>query len=237
VKLITWNCQGAFRKKAGLIAHHLPEIAVIQECECLEKLKWGKGIIPPLTSLWFGENPNRGLGIFSWTGCPLAPHEPYDSSIQFCAPVQVAGEMPFHLIATWTKDHPKQQLGYSSQAYMATIAYKDFITSSHTVMMGDLNSNKGKDRAARIGSYRQIIQTLHDLGLVSAYHWFSRDPHGQERTATFFQHRNQDKPAHIDYQFIPHAWTPRLRQVWVGNPRDWLAFSDHCPVGIEVEIR
>jgi exodeoxyribonuclease-3 len=234
MKLVTWNCQGAFRKKSALIAKSLPDIAVIQECECLEKLKWRKGIPPPTASLWFGENPSRGIGVFSWTGFAIEAHEPYDSTIHYCAPVKVTGASPFHLLAVWTKDHPKRQLGYSSQAYMATIVYKEFISNCHTVMVGDLNSNKGKDRAARIGSYTQLVQTLHDLGLVSAYHWFCRDRHGQERVPTFFLHRDPEKPAHIDYQFIPHAWTQRLSRVWIGAPQEWLEVSDHCPVFIEV---
>lgn len=33
MKLITWNCQGAFRKKADIILLQQPDILVVQECE------------------------------------------------------------------------------------------------------------------------------------------------------------------------------------------------------------
>lgn len=36
MRLITWNCQGAFRNKASVILKHKPDILVIQECECAE---------------------------------------------------------------------------------------------------------------------------------------------------------------------------------------------------------
>ena len=38
MKLITWNCQGAFRKKAEIILTLNPDILVIQECESPERL-------------------------------------------------------------------------------------------------------------------------------------------------------------------------------------------------------
>lgn len=38
MKLISWNCQGAFRKKAHHLLQQQFDIIVVQECECLEKL-------------------------------------------------------------------------------------------------------------------------------------------------------------------------------------------------------
>jgi exodeoxyribonuclease III len=33
MRLISWNCQGAFRKKADIIMAQRPDILVVQECE------------------------------------------------------------------------------------------------------------------------------------------------------------------------------------------------------------
>jgi len=33
MRLIFWNCQGAFRKKADIIMAQRPDILVVQECE------------------------------------------------------------------------------------------------------------------------------------------------------------------------------------------------------------
>jgi hypothetical protein len=38
MKLLTWNCAGAFRKKTGQLTRFNPDLAVIQECERPEKL-------------------------------------------------------------------------------------------------------------------------------------------------------------------------------------------------------
>jgi hypothetical protein len=52
MKLITWNCQGAFRKKALTLLDWQPTLAVIQECECPGKLRFPKGCQPPMDFLW-----------------------------------------------------------------------------------------------------------------------------------------------------------------------------------------
>lgn len=41
MKLVTWNCQGAFRKKYALIADLSPDLAVIQECEAADTVMLG----------------------------------------------------------------------------------------------------------------------------------------------------------------------------------------------------
>ncbi len=33
MKIVTWNCAGAFRRKYGTLAHFDADILVIQECE------------------------------------------------------------------------------------------------------------------------------------------------------------------------------------------------------------
>jgi exodeoxyribonuclease-3 len=38
MKLLTWNCAGAFSKKTGQLAEFNPDLAVIEECERPEKL-------------------------------------------------------------------------------------------------------------------------------------------------------------------------------------------------------
>ena len=38
MRLITWNCQGAFRKKVDVILTQKPDILVVQECEHPDKL-------------------------------------------------------------------------------------------------------------------------------------------------------------------------------------------------------
>ena len=68
MRIVTWNCNGAFRKKYSRlkIDDKYPDILVIQECENPKVVKY------PLEfeheykyKLWVGGNKNKGLGIFS----------------------------------------------------------------------------------------------------------------------------------------------------------------------------
>ncbi len=52
MKIVTWNCQQAFMRKAGRIFSDLPDIAVIQECS--EKSAGMLGF-DGYTGQWIGE--------------------------------------------------------------------------------------------------------------------------------------------------------------------------------------
>ena len=67
MKIVTWNCNMAFRKKAAVISAFSPDILVVPECECPNKLLLDTNVPKPKQTLWFGENQNKGLGIFSYS--------------------------------------------------------------------------------------------------------------------------------------------------------------------------
>lgn len=234
MKLVTWNCQGAFRKKYELIADMRPDLAVIQECEAPEKLPWKKGR-PPTNTCWFGEKSSKGVGVFSWTDLQFAPLEGYDASIRYCIPLKITSPYQFHLIAVWAMDHPEDRLSYSSQVFQAVGLYREFIQAADTVMLGDYNSSKRSTPRSRIGNHTTLTNTLDLLWLVSAYHQFFHEKQTMEKRATFFRGRKNEKVSHIDYAYIPVRWLRRLRQVEVGSPETWLALSDHCPVIVDIQ--
>ncbi len=235
MKLVTWNCQGAFRKKFARIARGAPDVAVIQECEHPDRLKWQGAQPPPTSQIWFGSNANRGVGIFSWTNLEFAPAEDYDPSIQYCVPVRVSGGSSFNLLAVWAMQHADPRLSYIAQVNLAIITYRNFIETGDTVLLGDLNSNQQQGSLGRLGSHDWVVRGLSDLDLVSAYHYFHRQVQGQESQSTFFMNRNLARPFHLDYVFIPRRWLKSLDKVWVGNPQIWLRYSDHCPVYVETK--
>lgn len=65
MKIISWNCNGAFRKKFEFISDLNADIYIIQECEnpaeCQhpEYQEWAKNYI------WIGDTKNKGLAIFA----------------------------------------------------------------------------------------------------------------------------------------------------------------------------
>jgi exodeoxyribonuclease-3 len=233
MKLMTWNCQGAFRKKYPRVAEIGPDLAVIQECEQPERIPWKFGQ-KPTAMLWFGQSPTKGLGIFSWTNLTFQALETYDTSLRYCIPIQVTSPFQFHLLAVWAMDHLKDAHSYSAQVYQAAGLYREFIQQADTVFIGDYNSSKRTTPPSRLGNHATLTQSLHDLWLVSAYHQFFFEPQGQEKQSTYFRGRKMDRPSHIDYVYIPSRWTRRLKKVQVGDPAVWLEHSDHCPVIVEI---
>jgi exodeoxyribonuclease-3 len=51
MKIITWNCNMAFRKKADRVLALDPDIIVVPECECADKLKFPAGTKRPTSIL------------------------------------------------------------------------------------------------------------------------------------------------------------------------------------------
>ena len=71
-----------------------------------------------------------------------------------------------------------------------------------------------------------------EFGLISAYHSYHDEDYGAERTPTFFEHRHQHEPYHIDYCFVPKSW--RIEKVEIGKFDDWSGVSDHCPLIVDI---
>ena len=63
MRIITWNCLGAFRRKSEHIVIFRPDLAIIQECERAEKLVFKNGSQPRVIQ-WYGDvGSAKGIGI------------------------------------------------------------------------------------------------------------------------------------------------------------------------------
>src|SRR6266496_5852553 len=102
MKIITWNCNMAFRKKADIILKHKPDILIVPECEHPDKLKFSNDTPKPEDILWFGNNPNKGLGIFSYSHFRFKLRKTHNPKLQTIIPISVKGEhFDFTLYAIW----------------------------------------------------------------------------------------------------------------------------------------
>ena len=64
MKIMTWNCQGAFRKKAEFILPLRPDILVVQECEHPDKLLFNSGFNNPTTFYGLAKINIKDLAYF-----------------------------------------------------------------------------------------------------------------------------------------------------------------------------
>lgn len=232
--ILTWNCQGAFRRKAQLISQLAPDIAVIQECESPAKLRWAKGVTPPNDFVWYGSNPHKGVGIFSWSDWRFAIDADHDPLIQHCIPVVARrDEEMLHLVAVWAMGHKKKEFSYVGQVYQGVHRYFEFLQQCPAFVLGDWNSNAIWDRERKVSNHSNVIRKLADAGIVSLYHEYFDEPHGRETQATYWHQRQQFPGYHLDYCAAPKSWLAQVQSVRLGTYDEWGTLSDHSPLTIE----
>ncbi len=238
MKLLTWNCAGAFRKKIGLLAGFNPDLAVIQECERPDKLLFPQDFRP--TSLaWFGDpDSTKGIGVFGFSGLQVeVANDIYDPTIRHCVPLRITGAWNFHLIAIWAMAEVNpRQWSYVGQICRALQTYAAFIRAQDTLLAGDFNSNQIFDRPQRDCNHSTIVEKLAQDGIVSLYHEYYHESHGQESQPTFYLTKMVSRPFHLDYFFAPTHWSQRVTRLVVGDFAEWRPWSDHCPLFVELDL-
>ncbi len=125
MKIIEWNCQGAFRKKFNKILSLKPDILIIPECENEEKLKFGKLTPKPNDFFWYGDNPNKGIGIFSYSKYKFELLNEFNPRFKYIIPLKVIGKNhSFILFAIWAMNNKENiQESYIGQIWNAINYY------------------------------------------------------------------------------------------------------------------
>ncbi|MGZ3765003.1 MAG: endonuclease/exonuclease/phosphatase family protein [Mucilaginibacter sp.] len=237
MKIITWNCNMAFRKKAELILQHRPDILIIPECEHPDKLKF-----PALTTqandiVWHGDNQNKGLGVFSYGGYKLQRLPIHNPDFKTIIPISVTGgAVDFTLLAIWANNPADKGNQYIGQIWKAIHFYDDLIKSEKTILAGDFNSNSIWDKPRRIGNHTTMVNVLEAKQIRSAYHRHFSQTHGNEEHATFNLYKNPGKPYHLDYCFVSDDLMNNLNSVEIGRYDDWKPYSDHLPLIVNFDI-
>lgn len=214
-----------------MILRYQPDILVVPECECPERLSFPAGTPLPTDRLWYGTNRHKGLGIFSYNGWRLTEHASHNPDFKLVVPVTVTGgRTPFNLFAIWA-NHPQDQDGrYIEQVWKAVQHYDRLLASGPALLVGDFNSNSIWDRQHRQWNHSAVVNRLAEKGIHSLYHLHHRQVQGQEQHPTFFLYRQQAKAYHLDYCFGSADMVQRLVSVEVGEHGDWMTYSDHVPV-------
>ncbi len=231
MKIITWNCNMAFRKKADTILKHKPDILIIPECEHIDKLIFNQDVLKPTDALWFGNNPNKGLSIFSYSDFRFKLSKFHNLNLKWIIPITVTGGyIDFNLFAIWANNPEDPKTQYITQVWKAVQYYDTAITNWPTILIGDFNSNTIWDKPKRRGNHTEVVQLLETKGIYSVYHKHFNQVQGKEKHPTLYMYRHKDKPYHFDYYFASKDIIQHLKLVEVGNYRFWNKYSDHVPL-------
>jgi len=233
LKIITWNCNMAFRKKAHLLLAHQPDILVLQECESAEKLIFDADVPQPTDVLWFGNNKHKGLAILSYNGIKLKLIKGHNPDLRTIVPVRVIdGKRKFTLLAIWANNPEDPDGQYVEQVWKALHHYDKLLLPRRTMLTGDFNSNTIWDRKRREGNHSAVVKYLEEKRIHSAYHLHHEQVQGNEAHPTFYLYRHQDRPYHLDYCFVSADIAEQITLVEVGDHAFWTQYSDHVPVMI-----
>lgn len=248
MKIISWNCNGALRKKLREADSLGADVLVVQECEnpelSTESYRQWAG-----KYLWVGESKNRGIGVFSKNGHTVQALS-WDgefsieglksnsrtlqwktSDLRLFLPFLVDGRIT--ALAVWTKGRYEEVFGYMGQFWKYLQLHREELSGGNTLVLGDFNSNAIWDKPDRWWNHSDVVAELEEVGMRSQYHHNRSEAQGSESIPTFFLHRNRDKSYHIDYAFTSSDLTDRCR-LEIGQYDDWISTSDHVPICLTV---
>jgi exodeoxyribonuclease III len=221
----------AFRKKAEFILIHKPDILIVPECECPDKLLFNENLPKPTDMLWFGTNQNKGLGIFSYSDSRFKLLDSHNPEFKMIIPIDVkGGQYDFTLYAIWANNPGDPDGHYIEQVWKAIKHYDKNLTNKKTMLVGDFNSNTIWDRKHRESNHSNVVQYLEGKGIFSTYHLYHKQSQGKEAHPTLYMYRHKDKPYHIDYCFVSADLAERIQSVEIGEYEFWMRYSDHVPV-------
>ena len=231
IRIITWNCNMAFRKKALSILDYNPDIVVVPECEHPDKLIFDEMVPKPKDCIWFGKNQNKGLAIFSFFDFKFRVMKVHDENLRMIIPVKVKNDhLQFNLFAIWANNPWDRDGQYITQVWKAIHKYDKLLSKPQTILIGDFNSNTIWDRPRRLGNHSHVVDHLKKKKIQSLYHLHYQQMQGEEAHPTFYLYKQKDKPYHIDYCFASKDLAERLYDLEIGSYEQWIKYSDHVPM-------
>jgi exodeoxyribonuclease III len=243
MRLVAWNCNMALHRKLDALRRLAPDIAVVSECACPERLR-ALAALDDITGdpIWIGDNPNKGLAVLAFNGYRLSLAREFHPTLRHLAPVHITGPAACNLLAVWAQNVSggnvrKRQAGPLRRGLKK---YKSFLSDGPAIVAGDFNNNVIWHKPGYWINHGISVAILESYGLVSAYHARTGEQQGEETMPTlYWRDRRKDGPTyHIDYVFLPRAWLDRIRGFDVGSFEEWCGsgLSDHVPVVADVDV-
>lgn len=237
MRLISWNCQGAYRKKTESILALRPDILVVQECEHPDKYIYTQTSSKPDSQYWYGDSRHKGICVHSFNGYKIDLLPNFNPKFRYILPFCVTGHgQSFTLFAIWAMSNKEHyEARYIGQIWLAINYYAELL-KGNTILVGDFNSNKIWDYKARVGDHSDVVDRLAENNIQSVYHKRLDVEQGKEKHPTFFLHRDLCKPYHIDHCFASTDIIDKVQYFEIGTYEKWSAFSDHAPLIIDFDL-
>ena len=232
MKIITWNCNGAFRKKYDSIKNENADIYIIQECEDPNSISKISSEFKEfsLGHLWIGGNKNKGLGVFVKKGIEINQlelnHSWNENTLKWFLPFQIGNHQK--ILAVWSHHGDSDEYRYIGQFWLFLKNNKEHL--KNTIIIGDFNSNKIWDYKRVECTHSNCVKELKEIGIESLYHTREGIEQGKEKNYTFYLQKNLNKPYHIDYIFSPIDLLNDTRKFEIGDFTKWKEWSDHVPL-------
>ncbi len=220
MRIVSWNCGSGFHRKIEALLALAPDVAIVQECADLDTLTRKAPEFAPTGALWTGDNPHRGLGVFSFGRYRLARAGIADASITYAIPARVIGPSAFNLVALWSHyGKSPVTVAEPGPTVRALRTYASFLTKRPSIMAGDLNNHVRWDKPGKASNHAIAMAEIAALGLASAYHAFYRLAQGSEKTSHALLARSH--PYRSD---LPHRLRLRAPNChrFVATRRRWL---------------
>ena len=186
---------------------------------------------------WIGFNAQKGLGIFTFGDLTLRRHPSYAESFSLYLPVEIGGPCRFNLLGVWVADARKIPPGATNDPL-----------ARHRL----LPAFPGRRARGRCGRFQPPAPA--DVGAIKGItRRVRRRDAGGRRTG---QRRHCHERRFRSGRAAPHALSPaplqprlrgglslhpgrgatRLTAFEVGDPHDWLRWSDHVPLVAEFDL-
>jgi endonuclease/exonuclease/phosphatase family metal-dependent hydrolase len=169
--------------------------------------------------------------MFSYTGIQLKAVDEPEPMYSFRRFEARRDDLEFNVIAVWPWQTKASKTAFR-QMHEGLIAHGRWIAERPTVILGDFNANA----SFRGNNWKDLLDLLKPLGLVSAYHRHFGEEFGRETRPTHFHRGKSTAPFHLDYCFLPEEWARHIETVEVGSFADWREHSDHAPLRVDLDL-
>jgi endonuclease/exonuclease/phosphatase family metal-dependent hydrolase len=228
MRIIAWNANCVRHKKRSFEEN--AKFLFAEDADVIILSETTRPTKKPNDHVDWVEAGNLGLGVEARNGYTIMPYNSEIRAPLLFSAYRVGGPVSFNLLAAWPvklKGGPS----YSQLLNNALDVYREFLSESHSIMAGDLNSTARIPAQTKL--HRAFVEKAGGFGLKSIYHVQNGVPHGKEKDDTY-RHGGRGKGRfHIDYCFLSAALLGSAT-IRVLNSAVWEARSDHYPIQIDL---